>query len=78
MQMGAIVKNPGKYKIVGDPVGPKDNYGIGMPKDSDGVDFVNAFLKKIEDDATWTGLWQLTIGDRTDVKTAPEPPAIGA
>ena len=78
MQMGAIVKNPGKYKIVGDPFGPKDNYGIGMPKDSDGVDFVNAFLKKIEDDATWTGLWQLTIGDRTDVKTAPEPPAIGA
>ena len=78
MQMGAIVKNPGKYKIVGEPFGPIDPYGIGLPKDSDGVDFVNAFLKKIEDDATWTGLWQLTIGDRTDVKTAPEPPAIGA
>ena len=78
MQMGAIVKNPGKYKIVGDPFGPKDNYGVGMPKDSDGVDFVNAFLKKIEDDGTWTALWQVAIGDRTDVKTAPELPAVGA
>jgi glutamate transport system substrate-binding protein len=78
MQMGAIVKNPGKYKIVGEPFGPKDNYGIGMPKDSDGVDFINAFLKKIEDDGTWTALWQVAIGDRTDVKTVPEPPAIGA
>ena len=27
--------------------------------DSDGVAFVNDFLKKIEDDGTWTELWQI-------------------
>lgn len=78
MLMSSVVKNPGKYKIVGDPFGPEDKYGIGMPKDSDGVDFVNAFLKEIEDNGTWAKLWKLTIGDRTGVTTVPEPPALGA
>lgn len=78
MLMSSVVKNPGKYKIVGDPFGPEDKYGIGMPKDSDGVDFVNAFLKEIEDNGTWSKLWKLTIGDRTGVTTVPEPPALGA
>ena len=78
MQMGAIVKNPGKYKIVGDPFGPEDPYGVGLPKDSDGVDFVNDFLKQVEDDGTWAKLWKIAIGDRTNLESAPEPPAIGA
>ena len=78
MQMGAIVKNPGKYKIVGDPFGPEDLYGVGLPKDSDGVDFVNDFLKQVEDDGTWAKLWKIAIGDRTNLESAPEPPAIGA
>lgn len=53
MQMGTMVRNPNKYRLAGDPFGPEDKYGIGLPKDSDGVQFVNDFLQKIEDDGTW-------------------------
>jgi glutamate transport system substrate-binding protein len=78
LQMGSVVKNPGKYRIAGDPFGPEDPYGIGLPLDSDGVDFVNAWLKSIEDDGTWEQLWKIAIGDRTGLDNAPEPPAIEA
>lgn len=78
MQMGAVAKNPSKYKIVGEPFGDIDPYGIGLPKDAKGaVEFVNAFLEKIEEDGTWASLWQLCIGDRIGETEAPEPPAIG-
>jgi len=56
----------------------RSNYGIGLPKDSDGVAFVNDFLKRIEDDGTWAKLWKICIGDRAGIDTVPEPPAIGA
>ena len=75
--LNAIVKNPDVYEIAGDVFGPEDNYGIGLPKDSDGVEFVNAFLEKIEEDGTWAKLWQISLGDRTGIDTAPEPPAVG-
>lgn len=78
LQLGSMVKNPGKYRLAGDPFGPKDEYGIGLPLDSDGVAFVNAWLKSIEDDGTWAKLWKIAIGDRTGVENVPEPPAIGA
>ncbi len=78
MQMGSMVRQPGKYRLAGDPFGPEDNYGIGLPKDSDGVQFVNDFLAKIEEDGTWASLWQICIGDRADLDEAPEPPAIEA
>lgn len=74
--LNAIVKNPDKYQIAGDVFGPEDNYGIGLPKDSDGVAFVNDFLQKIEDDGTWEKLWQVSLGDRTGIETAPAAPAI--
>lgn len=76
MLLSSMVKNPGKYKLAGEPFGPVDPYGIGLPKDSDGVAFVNAFLKTIEDSGTWAELWKLCIGDRTDQTEAPEPPAL--
>ena len=78
MQMGSMVKNPGKYRLAGDPFGPTDLYGIGLPKDSDAVDFVNVFLKEVEDSGIWEDLWKICIGDRAGVDTVPEPPAIGA
>lgn len=78
MQLSAMLANPGKYRLCNDPFGPIDPYGIGLPKDSDGVAFVNAFLTKIEGDGTWAKLWQICIGDRTGVDTAPEPPAVEA
>lgn len=78
MLMSDMIKQPGKYKLAGDPFGPEDLYGIGLPKDSDGVQFVNDFLAKIEQDGTWEELWRLCIGDRAGVGSAPEPPTIGA
>lgn len=74
--LNAIVKNPGTYEIAGDVFGPEDNYGIGLPLDSDGVEFVNNFLKQIEEDGTWEQLWQISLGDRTGIDTAPEAPTI--
>ena len=53
--------------------------GVCEVKDlADGVAFVNDFLKKIEDDGTWTELWQICIGDRTGDTNVPELPEIGA
>ena len=42
----------GDARLAGAPFGPQDPYGIGLPKGSDGVAFVNAFLKKIEADGS--------------------------
>ena len=53
MLFSDMMKQPGKYKMAGDPFGPEDLYGIGLPLDSDGVEFVNAFLSQIEEDGTW-------------------------
>lgn len=77
LMLNALVKESGKYEIAGDVFGPEDNYGIGLPKDSDGVQFVNDFLKKIEDEGLWTELWQVSLGDRTGISEAPAAPVIG-
>ncbi|MBQ7485923.1 MAG: glutamate ABC transporter substrate-binding protein [Clostridia bacterium] len=74
--LNSIVKNPGLYAVAGDVFGPIDPYGIGLPKDSDGVAFVNDFLKTIEDSGLWAQLWQVSLGDRTGIDTAPAAPAI--
>ena len=74
--LNALVKDSDTFAVAGDVFGPEDNYGIGLPKDSDGVAFVNAFLKKIEDDGTWAKLWKISIGDRTGITNVPNPPAI--
>ena len=78
LMLNAIVKNPDVYEIAGDQFGPEDNYGIGLPLDSDGVEFVNAFLEEIEEEGLWAQLWQISLGDRTGIEEAPEPPAVGA
>lgn len=75
--LNALVQNPGVYEIAGDTFGPEDNYGIGLPLDSDGVAFVNSFLEKLVEDGTWAQLWQVTLGDRTGISEAPEAPVIG-
>ena len=74
--LNAIVKNPDAYEIAGDVFGPEDNYGIGLPKDSDGVAFVNDFLKAVVADGTWANLWKISLGDRTGIDTPPEAPVI--
>lgn len=78
MQLSSMAKNPGKYRIAGEAFGPVDAYGIGLPKDSDGVAFVNAWLKTIEEDGSWEKLWKICIGDRSDIAEVPTPPKLGA
>lgn len=78
MQLSSMAKNPGKYRIAGEAFGPVDAYGIGLPKDSDGVAFVNAWLKTIEEDGSWEKLWKICIGDRSDIAEVPTPPELGA
>ena len=74
--LNSMVKNPGVYQTAGDVFGPEDNYGIGVPLDSDAVAFINEFLKKIEKNGTWEKLWKVALGDRTGIATAPKAPAI--
>ncbi len=74
--LNAMVKSPGVYEIAGDVFGPEDNYGIGLPLDSDGVAFVNVFLRKLIDEGIWEQLWQISLGDRTGIKEAPEAPSV--
>ena len=61
---------------LGAPFGAQDPYGIGLPKGSDGVAFINAFLKKVEADGTWAKLWTISIGQRTGSTAVPTPPAL--
>lgn len=76
LHLNALVKNPAAYQIAGEPFGPEDNYGIGLPLDSDGVAFVNDFLKTLVENGTWAELWKITLGDRTGITEVPEAPVI--
>ena len=74
--LNALSLGAGDAKLAGAPFGAQDPYGIGLAKGSDGVAFVNAFLKKIEADGTWAKLWTISIGQRTGSTNVPTPPAI--
>ena len=78
LHMGNIVKNPGKYRLAVDSFGPEDKYGIGLKLGSDGVDFVNDFLKKFEDDGKWAEFYKICIADRTGATAETEAPVLGA
>ena len=74
--LNVLSQGTGDAQLAGAPFGPQDPYGIGLPKGSDGVAFVNAFLKKIQADGTWAKLWTVSIGQRTGSTNVPTPPAI--
>lgn len=74
--LNALSLGTGDAKLAGAPFGAQDPYGIGLPKGSDGVAFVNAFLKKIQTDGTWAKLWTVAIGQRTGSTAVPTPPAL--
>ncbi len=74
--LNAISLGTGDAQLAGAPFGAQDPYGIGLPKGSDGVAFVNAFLKKVEADGTWAKLWTISIGQRTGSTAVPTPPAL--
>jgi glutamate transport system substrate-binding protein len=70
------IGNPA-VKVVGEPF-TVDPYGIGVTKDDPSAkEFVNAWLKTIEDDGSWADLWKATIGTVVE-GDAPAPPAIGS
>jgi len=75
--LNALVSNT-DIKIVGEPFGPVDAYGIGVNKNTDGKAFIDAWLQKIEDDGTWLKLWQATIQAKTGTDQVPTPPAINS
>lgn len=74
--LNALSLGTGDAKLAGAPFGSQDLYGIGLAKGTDGVAFVNAFLKKIQADGTWARLWTISIGQRTGSTAVPTPPAI--
>ena len=79
LQMGSVIKNPGKYRIAGEPFGPEEYLGIGVQLDNtDAVNFINDFLRKFEDDGKWAELYKIVFADRCGIETIPEPPALGA
>ena len=74
--LNVLSLDAGFARLAGEPFGPQDPYGIGLPKGSDGVAFANTFLKKIEADGTWAKLWMVTIGQRTGSTNIPTPPPV--
>lgn len=74
--LNALSLGNGDTRLAGAPFGAQDFYGIGLPKGSDGVAFVNAFLKKVQADGSWARLWTISIGQRTGSTAVPPPPAI--
>lgn len=74
--LNALSLGTGDTRLAGAPFGAEDPYGVGLPKGSDGVAFVNAFLKKLEADGTWAKLWIISIGQRTGSTSVPTPPAL--
>jgi len=64
-------------KVVGEPFSD-DYYGVGVTRDDPAAkEFVNAWLKKIEDDGSWARLWKATIGTVV-AGDPPTPPEIGS
>ncbi|APW39595.1 ABC transporter substrate-binding protein [Rhodoferax koreense] len=74
--LNALSLGAGDAQLAGAPFGAQDPYGVGLPKGSDGVAFINAFLKKIEADGTWAKLWTVSIGQRTGSTAVPTPPSL--
>ena len=73
--LNALSLGVSNARLAGAPFGAQDPYGVGLPKGSDGVAFVNAFLKKLEANGTWAKLWTVSIGQRTGSTAVPTPPA---
>lgn len=74
--LNVLSQGTGEAKLAGASFGAQDPYGIGLPKGSDGVAFVNNFLKKIQADGTWAKLWTVAIGQRTGSTNVPTPPPL--
>ncbi|SFB11857.1 amino acid ABC transporter substrate-binding protein, PAAT family [Amycolatopsis marina] len=66
-----------KIQVVGDPF-TSEPYGIGLRHgDEEFKQFINTWLKKIEDAGLWEQAWQQSLGTVV-AGDPPEPPAIGS
>jgi ABC-type amino acid transport substrate-binding protein len=74
--LNVLSQGTGEVQLAGLPFGNEDPYGVGVPKGSDAVGFINTLLKKLEADGTWAKLWTVSIGERTGNKNVPTPPSI--
>ena len=57
----AVPANKGKVKVVGNPFS-EENYGVGIPKDSDKCEDINAAITEMIDDGTWKKLLDKNVG----------------
>lgn len=53
--LAATEENAGKFKVVGAPFS-EERYGVGLPKDSDQCEDVNAAITEMIEDGTWDEL----------------------
>ena len=59
--LAAVPANEGKVKVVGNPFS-EENYGVGIPKDSDKCEAINEAITKMIDDGTWQELLDKNVG----------------
>lgn len=77
MLLSAVANEQNKQLKVASQPFTEDLYGIGLPKDQpEAKEFVNKFLKTIEEDGSWKRLWEQTVGPFME-GNAPQPPTIG-
>ncbi|GIG23200.1 ABC transporter substrate-binding protein [Cellulomonas chitinilytica] len=78
--LAAVPANEGKVKVVGNPFS-EENYGVGLPKDSDQCQAINDAISKMIDDGTWQELLDKNVGasgyKANDKLNPPEPAACG-
>jgi glutamate transport system substrate-binding protein len=78
--LASVPANKGKVKVVGNPFS-EENYGVGLPKDSDKCQAVNDAISKMIDDGTWQELLDKNVGasgyKANDKLNPPTPAACG-
>jgi len=77
--LASVPANKGKVKVVGNPFS-EENYGVGLPKDSDKCQAVNDAISKMIDDGTWQELLDKNVGTsgyKPNDKNPPTPAPCG-
>jgi glutamate transport system substrate-binding protein len=59
--LASLPANKGKVKVVGNPFS-EENYGVGLPKDSDKCEDINKAITEMIDDGTWQELLDKNVG----------------
>jgi glutamate transport system substrate-binding protein len=63
----------GQFKVVGNPFS-EENYGVGLPKDNDICEDVNAAITEMIEDGTWEELIAKNVGDSFQWNEELNPP----